>query len=458
MKDRLFSDRVFLRKLWNLALPVAFQSLMLAAVAAADAIMLGNVAQNDMSAVSMATQIQFIQNTILLAAVSALAALGAQYWGKNDHRSLNDVFAIGLRVCAVVDFIFFAGCVFFPRTLMSIYTDVPQLIDIGARYLTVAGWSYLITGISLTFQTLMKISERAGKAAVISSCSVVLNIVLNAVLIFGISAGGTDNQYFLAPMGVLGAATATLLARAIELIWSVAVCFRHSSMKLEINRFWKRNKLLTGDFMRCMWPLVGAGLFWGVGFTAYTAFIGHMGSDAVAANSVVAIIRDLVCCLCSGIATGGGIIVGNELGAGKLAQGKLYGIRVAKLSYLCGAVSCVLMLIAAPFAVRIVRLSEEASGYLIGMMLVMAVYMIGRAVNTVIINGIFAAGGDTAFDMYSLAVCMWGLAIPLAAAGTFLFHWPVVVVYACTCLDEVGKIPWVMLHFRKYVWVRDLTR
>ena len=92
------------------------------------------------------------------------------------------------------------------------------------------------------------------------------------------------------------------------------------------------------------------------------------------------------------------------------------------------------------------------------MMVIMSFYMIGRAVNTVIINGIFAAGGDTLFDMYSLAVSMWCLAVPLAALGTFQFHWPPLLVYACTCLDEVGKIPWVMIHYRKYRWVKDLTR
>jgi len=75
-----------------------------------------------------------------------------------------------------------------------------------------------------------------------------------------------------------------------------------------------------------------------------------------------------------------------------------------------------------------------------------------------IINGVLAAGGDTLFDMYSLAVCMWGIAIPLALLGAFVFHWPVLMVYACTCVDEVGKIPWVMIHFRKYKWVKNLTR
>ena len=48
-------------------------------------------------------------------------------------------------------------------------------------------------------------------------------------------------------------------------------------------------------------------------------------------------------------------------------------------------------------------------------------------------------------------------AVPLALLGAFVFHWPVLLVYACTCLDEVGKIPWVMAHFRKYKWVKDLT-
>ena len=116
------------------------------------------------------------------------------------------------------------------------------------------------------------------------------------------------------------------------------------------------------------------------------------------------------------------------------------------------------MLLVTPVILRFVKLTAGAQDYLLGMMLIMAFYMIGRAVNTIIINGIFAAGGDTMFDMYSLAVVMWCVAIPLAAAGTFFLDWPVLAVYACTCLDEVGKIPWVLIHYRKNKWARDLTR
>lgn len=450
MKDHLFADKIFCRKLFQLTAPIALQSLMLASVAAADAIMLGSADQNSMAAVSLATQIQFIQNMVLMAFVAAAGILGAQYWGKGDKRTVNDIFCMILRYCGAVSVLFFVGCMFFPKYLMLIFTNEQVLIEIGIRYLRVAGWSYLLTGISQCYLAIMKVSEHASKTAMISSGAVIINIILNAVFIFGL--------FGLPAMGVQGAALATLLARVIELIWCVICSKKEGYISPDWSRFFRRNGLLGADFRKCAWPLLGASLFWGVGFTSYTAFMGHLGTDAAAANSVAAVVRDLICCMCNGISSGGGILVGNELGAGNLKRGKLYGDRLVKLAFLCGILSTGIMLLATPFVIHFVKLTERAGQYLIGMMIIMAVYMIGRAVNTIIINGIFAAGGDTMFDMYSLAVCMWGLAIPLAAAGTFWFHWPVLVVYACTCLDEVGKIPWVMVHYKKYIWVKDLTR
>lgn len=450
MRDHLFSDKFFCRKLIRLTAPIALQSLMLASVAAADAIMLGSADQNSMSAVSLATQIQFIQNMLLSAFVATTGILGAQYWGKGDKRTVNDIFCISIRYCGITSLLFFLGCTCFPRYLMMIFTNEEVLIEIGIRYLRVAGWSYLLTGISQCYLAIMKVSEHASTTAMISSGAVILNIILNAVFIFGL--------FGLPAMGVQGAALATLIARTVELLWCIAYSRKDGYLRPDWSQVLKKNVLLGADFRKCALPLVGGGLFWGVGFTSYTAFMGHMGADAAAANSVASVVRDLICCLCNGISSGGGILVGNELGAGNLKRGKLYGDRLVKLAFLCGIFSTVLMLAVTPFVIQFVKLTERASQYLIGMMIIMAVYMIGRAVNTIVINGIFAAGGDTMFDMYSLAVSMWGLAIPLAALGTFVLHWPVLVVYACTCLDEVGKIPWVMVHYKKYVWVKDLTR
>lgn len=296
----------------------------------------------------------------------------------------------------------------------------------------------------------MKVSDHVKPGAIISSCAVLLNIALNAVFIFGL-LGAPRLQ-------AKGAALATTISRIVELALCIAVFSKASYIRPVFGRFLKQSKQLKIDFLRQCLPLLGGSLCWGVGFTSYTAIMGHMGTDAAAANSVAAVVRDLICCMCNGIGSAAGIMVGNELGAGRLDLGKAFGIKLKNISYLIGLLSTALVLAVTPFILNMVVLTDQAREYLTGMMVIMSFYMIGRCVNTVTINGVLDGGGDTIFDLYSLIVCMWIIAIPLALAGAFVFHWHPLAVYACTCLDEVGKIPWVMARFRKYKWVQDLTR
>ena len=440
----------FNRKLKKLTLPIAFQSLMLAAVAAGDALMLGRVAQDQMTAVSLATQIQFVQNMFIMSVTAAGAILGAQYWGKGDKSTLKRLFNLMLRWSGLISLLFFAACELAPDMLMRLFSHDPVIIDIGSGYLRIAGFSYLLTGISECFLTTMKVTDHVGPSACISTGAVVLNILLNSVFIFGLLGAPK--------MEARGAALATTLSRMIQLCLCVGVSMGKTYIRPALRRFFEPRRELARDFRRQCLPLLGGGLFWGVGFTSYTAIMGHMGTDAAAANSVASVVRDLICCVCNGVGSAAGIMVGNELGAGNLEKGKAYGIRLKNISYVIGFCSTAAVLALTPLVVRMVILTEEARSFLTGMMVIMAVYMIGRSVNTVTINGVLDGGGDTVFDMYSLAVCMWGIAIPLALLGAFVFRWPVLLVYACTCLDEVGKIPWVMYRFRKYKWVRNLTR
>ncbi len=449
-QEALIDRKEFYSNLTRLALPIALQSLMLASVAAGDALMLGKVAQNEMTAVSLATQIQFVQNMFIMAVTGAGAILGAQYWGKGDRHTLEDIFNIMLRFSGIVSLIFFLGCELVPGLLMHIFTHDEALIVIGSSYLRIAGWSYLFTGVSQCYLTIMKVSDHVKPGALISSCAVLLNICLNAVFIFGL--------FGVPGMQARGAALATTISRIIELALCIALSKKESYICPAFDRFMRVPGQLKSDFIRQCLPLMGGSLCWGVGFTSYTAIMGHVGTDAAAANSVAAVVRDLICCMCNGIGSAAGIIVGNELGAGRLDMGRAYGIKLKNLSYVIGFISTALVLAVTPLVVRMVILTDQARGYLTGMMVIMSVYMIGRCVNTVTINGVLDGGGDTLFDMYSLIVCMWLIAIPLALIGAFVLHWSPIAVYACTCLDEVGKIPWVMIRFRKYKWVQDLTR
>ena len=439
----------FYWKLRTLSLPIAFQSLMLALVAACDALMLGQVTQAQMTAVSLATQIQFVQNMFLASITAAGSILGAQYWGKGDKYTLKNIFNLMLISAGLISILFFTACELVPGSLMQIFTDDIELIEIGSSYLRIAVWSYLITGVSQCYLAIMKVTDHALPCAWISSGAVVLNILFNLVFIFGLLGAPK--------MEARGAALATTLARIIEFGLCLIISCNATYIRPALGRLFRVPFQLFKDYMRQVLPLLGGSLFWGVGFTSYTAIIGHLGVDAAAANSVAAVIRDLVCCVCNGIAGAAGIMVGNELGAGNLDTGKEYGIRLKNISYFVGFASTAIILAITPIILHFVILSEAAQKYLTGMMVIMAFYMIGRCVNTITINGVLDGGGDTIFDMYSLAVCMWGIAIPLALLGAFVFRWPVLLVYACTCLDEVGKIPWVMLRFRKYKWVQNLT-
>ena len=144
----LFDDRSFNRKLWSLMFPSTMQNLMLALVAAADAVMLGGSDQNAMAAVSLATQIQFVQHMILWSIQGEVAILGAQYWGKKDIPVMEKIFASSVRKSIVVSLLFFAGCMWFPEYLMRLFAGEEVLIQKGAEYLRIASWSYLITGFS----------------------------------------------------------------------------------------------------------------------------------------------------------------------------------------------------------------------------------------------------------------------------------------------------------------------
>lgn len=311
---KLQKDEAFYKKLWSLMVPIVLQNLMLAMVAVADAFMLGGMDQNYMSAVSLATQIQFIQNMFLAAATASLGILGAQYWGKGDKKTLDEIFCMALRLCGLVSAIFFVGCVFFGRYLMLIFTNEEVLINYGVSYLKIAGFSYLLTGISQCYLVIMKTSEHAKTTAVISSMTVCVNIILNAIFIFG--------GFGIAPMGVRGAALATLIARIIELCCSVLISYKPNYLHPSMRDLLRRNKQISKDFWKCGLPLLGACLFWGIGFTSYSSFMGHLGTDAAAANSVAAVVRDIICCFSAGISSAAGIMIGNELGSRKLRERK----------------------------------------------------------------------------------------------------------------------------------------
>lgn len=439
----------FRKKLLSLVIPIAVQQFMLNLVSASDALMLGIIGQSELSAVSLAGQVQFVLNLFLAAITIGTSMFTAQYWGKGDTDSVAKIFAIALRVTIPVSALFSLGTAFFPTGIMQLFTADPALISGGAEYLRLASASYLFCGISQICLCVMKNIDHAKMSMVISSVCVALDAAMNAALIFGL--------FGLPRMEIAGAAVSTTIARFAEMCWCMLFLPKTKTLRLRMEYLQEPDERLRSNFWRYTAPILGNELVWGTGFTMYTVIMGHINSDAVAASSIAGIAKSVLTCFCIGLGNGGGILIGNELGAGRLSCAREYGTRLCRAAVFSGLATGGVLLCVTPLTVKLAGLTPSAEEYLLNMMIVNAVYMVGKAVNVMTVGGIFCAGGDSRFGFTCDTVVMWCITVPLGLIAAFVLKMPVIAVYCIIHADEVIKLPAVYRHYKKYLWVKDLT-
>lgn len=435
------------KEIVRLALPIALQQFMTALVGACDAIMLGKLSQDAMSAVSLATQVTFVFNLFMFAFMAGENMFVAQYYGKGDYTGISQVFSLVTKICGCIAVVFLAGTLFFPEQLMRILTNEETLIVLGSEYLRVIGISYVFSGIAQIFLAIMKNCGAVNMSTLINGVMVILNIALNAVFIFGLSG--------FPKMGIKGAALATVLATVVQFLWSVGyVLCRIRAVKFSLRSCEKK---LFGRFWQKTVPLLINNLAWGIGFSMYSVIMGHLGTDAVAANGIANISKNLVVCFCLGLGNAGSIIVGNRLGADRLQEAKEVGETLTKTAIIAGIVSGLVLIALSPFITKMVDLTPTARGYLQKMLLISSYYIAGKSVNCMTIGGIFTAGGDSKFGMLCDSVTLWCIIVPLGCICAFILKLPVMVVYFVLNLDEIIKLPVVYKHYKKYKWIKNLT-
>ena len=444
-------DKSIYKKLFTIVAPIAVQYFMMSLVSASDAFMLGFMDQDSLSASSLAGQVAFVYSLFFMAFISGCNVLAAQYWGKNDHTTVEKVLALTMRYSLLVGAVFTLGALFFPEYIMRFFTNESELIRLGGVYLRTVALSYVLAGFSQAYFGIMKVCDCARLSSLIGSLSVIFNIVVNWLLIFGIGP--------FPKMGISGAALATVLARAFECVFILVVMLRGKCPPLRVGMLFHLNEaVLHKDYIKYTLPLLLNQLGWGGGVTMYSVIMGRLGSDAVAANSIASIVRSMIASLCWGIAAGVGIIIGGMLGRNEIEEAKKAGGKFVRLSILIGAGSGVVILALTPFILKVITLNEQAQYYLKYMMFMAAYYIIGNALNSTVIGGIFPAGGDTKFGMICDIVTLWCVVVPMGMIGAFWLKLPVLAVAFILTLDEFVKIPAVYKHYMKYKWVKNITR
>ena len=446
----LSEKKEFYKELFSLAIPISLQNLLIALIGATDALMLGRLTQDAVAAVSLANQIVFIMNLFIGAVVGGGGVLIAQYWGTDDKVMVKNLFCMILKWAAGISFVFFALAILIPDLLMRIYTPEPALIEIGASYLRAVGVSYLFSGITQCYYLKMKIEGKASISVIISIVTLITDVVLDMFLIYGLAG--------VPRLGAVGSAYSTVFVELIGLIWCVAISCRKDSIRPDWQGIKWFSPAVTKDFVKLALPMLGSSLAWGLGFSMHSLIMGHLGSDATAAASITSVVQEIVTCVCKGISAGAGIIIGKLLGRNLFNKAKIYGRKLCHISFWAGGIHMALLCVLGPVLAYCFVLTATARSYLIMMLLFMALYVFAFSINTVIVCGIFPAGGDAKYDALSVFFASWCFSLPLALLGTFIFDWPVMVVYILMCADEIVKLPWLYPRYRKYLWVNNLTR
>ncbi len=444
-------DRQAYGRILKLTGPIILQNLLSAAVNSADVVMLNFVGQEHISAVSLAAQYASILFMILYGLGTGVTMLSAQYFGKGEMRTVDAVEGIALRFSIGVTVLFAGAALLVPELMMKVFTPDPDLIRIGAEYLRNVAAAYLCWGLVEVFLATLRSVGRVGISTALNTAAFTLNILLNAVFIFGL---------FGAPkLGAAGVALATSLSRIAELILALIVSARSRDVKLKLSYMFIRSRALFRDFLRMAMPATLNDVSWGLAFSMYSVIIGQfLGTDMVAANSFTSLVRNFGTVLCFSVASGGGILLGQMLGDGRMAEAERAARALMKLTVLSGAVGGLIVLGCIPPVLRFASLTETGRTYLRGMLLINTYYVMGQAVNTTLIAGVFRAGGDSRFGFICDTIDMWLYAVPLGFLAAAVLKLPPMWVYFLLCTDEFVKWPWVIGHYRSRKWLRNITR
>ena len=435
----------------KLTVPVIFQNLLSTAVSSVDVVMLNYVGQAHIAAVSLAAQYANFLFMILYGIGTGVTMLCAQYYGKKDLHTIHLVEGIAMRFSLICSGIFSVGAMFFPQYMMRVFTPDPELIGIGAQYLRYMSPAYLCWGIIEIYLAALRSIGRVTAASALNTFGFSSNILLNAVFIFGL--------FGVPKLGAMGVAIATSISRFLELVLCILVSKKSRDVKLKPSAMFHSNHLLQKDFVRMALPAVLNDASWGLAFSMYSVVIGQfLGSDVVAANSFASLARSFGSILAASVASAGGILLGQLIGEDRLQDADTASKQILRLTVLFGVIGGVIILCAIPLILNFADLTAAGKGYLRTMLFINSYYVLGAAINTTLIQGVFRAGGDSRWGFICDTIDMWVYGVPVAFLAAAVLHLPAMWVYFLMCTDEFVKWPWVIAHYRSKKWLRNITR
>lgn len=443
-------DRSFYRSLVTLAVPISLQNLVTFAVGFADNLMIGSLGDDAISGVYVGGQLQSVLQMFIGGIEGAILILAAQYWGRKNRESIRKVVSIGVKFALGVGILMTLVAVSFPEWTIRIFTQDPGVIQEGAAYVQIVGFTYLFFSISQVMIAAMRSVETARVGLYISLIAMVVNVSLNYVFIFG--------HLGFPAMGVRGAAIATLISRVVEMCASVGyVFFVDKKLRFGLRDLFRTDRQLLRDFIRYGLPVIGGQVVWSVNMLASTKILGYYSAEVIAAASITGMLHNLIYVWMNGLSSAVGIITGKTVGAGLYEKMKEYSKTVQMIFLLVGLISGAAVFLARDGFISLYNASPEAQEYSRQFINVISVTIIGTCYQAACLFGLVKSGGDISFVFKNDSIFVFLVVIPSSLLAMWLGA-PPWVVFACLKCDQILKCFVALVKINRYNWMKNLTR
>ena len=333
---------------------------------------------------------------------------------------------------------------------LATFTTSEAFIEEGIKYLNIIKYTYPVFALTNVLLPTLRAVESVRIGFVVSLFTLVTNISLNYILIFG--------KLGLPAMGTEGAALATLISRVVELL-VVLIYILAVDKKLK----WRPHDLLRFDrsifkrfLITCLPLIICDGLF-GVSTALQTAILGHMEDAAVSANSVASTLFQLLKVASVGSAGAAAVIIGRTIGEGRIDKTKEYAKTMQILFVGIGIITGISLFLLRTPIISMYKISDEAKVLANGFLTVLSVTAIGTAYQMPTNTGIVRGGGDAKYVLRMDIISIWCIVLPISFLAAFVFKWHPVAVIACLNADQVFKCVPGIIKCNRFNWMKKLT-
>lgn len=458
----MLQDKGFLKRTFAITVPIALQNLLNNLLNMVDTVMISSLGQTEIAGVGLANKVFFVFSLLLFGVCSGSAVLASQYYGNRELLNIKRVLTMSLLIGVGGSLLFAGAAILFPEYVMRIFTNRPDTIAEGAKYLVIIALSYPLTAVTQSYVSILRSMNCVRIPVVITTVAIGINVVLNYALIFG--------HFGMPAMGVAGAALATLIARIAECGTLMIIVFSrkagddsigdfvHTKFK-EVKKSGEKwlNKSFVIKYLETASPVIANEFMWGLGITMYSMVYGRMGDEAVAVTTITSTVENLALVFFFGICNAAAVILGNEMGANRLKEAEEHAKRYIVMVLMLTIVGAILTFSVKEPVIRLFDMPEEVNAYIRICLTAFAIYMPVRMLNCLFVVSILRSGGDTKAALFLDVSSVWLIGVPMAFLGGLVFQFPIHIVYIMILTEEIYKLVLGMFRYKKKKWLKNIV-